>query len=173
MRGREAALFGAAPARKGQLKGRRAMGGGQGQPRPGRVTHTPCRVRGPRNSQGGLRLPAPFTGLWIKAVFSVSAFHPDLLRSLGSALGQKSYGLGVGALSPDPNAGQLRGLTEQQGAHRVSREWHVEAERAPWESGKITVATRPRGRSRGEAGGGDKQGQRSHTWPRVGQPRAA
>lgn len=136
-------------------------------------SHTPCPVWGPRNSQGGLRLPAPFTGLWIKAVFSVSAFYPGLLRILGSALGHKSYGLRVGALSPDPNAGQLRGLTEQQGAHRVSREWHVGAEQAHWESRNITVATRPRGRSRGEAGGGDKQGQRSHTWPSVGQPGAA
>lgn len=40
MRGKEAALFGAAPATKGPLKGRRTMGGGQGQLRPGPVTHT-------------------------------------------------------------------------------------------------------------------------------------
>lgn len=40
MRGKEAALFGAAPATQGPLKGRRVMGGGQGQLRPGPVTHT-------------------------------------------------------------------------------------------------------------------------------------
>lgn len=121
-RGREAALFGAAPATKGQLKGRRTVRGGPGQPRPGRVTHTLLSSVSWEFWGGGCFREFPW--LCIKPELSASALHPGVLRIPGSALGQKkSYGAAMGALSPDPNAGQLRGLTEQQGAHRVSRKW--------------------------------------------------